>query len=123
MVLVDTSVWVRALSGKQPYRKHLDELLTAESVLAHDFVYGELLVGDSGGRTKMLSDYTLFSRAPTVSHVEVADLVRMRRLHGRGMGWIDAHLLASSLVSNAALYTADRVLHDLATSLGIAYAA
>lgn len=121
MVLVDTSVWVRALSAKQPYRDKLDELLATESVLAHEFIYGELLVGDAGGRAKTLSSYAHFTRAPTVPHAEVASLVRTRRLFGRGIGWIDAHLLASSLVSGASLYTSDGPLHELAEILGIAY--
>jgi predicted nucleic acid-binding protein len=121
VVLVDTSVWVRALSGKQPYRDNLDELLATESVLAHEFVYGELLIGDPGGRAKALTSYALFAQAPTVPHAEVASLVRARRLYGRGLGWIDAHLLASTMVSRSALYTADAPLQELAASLGVAY--
>jgi hypothetical protein len=113
--------WVRALAGKQPYRDNVDELLATESVLAHEFVYGELLTGDAGARAKTLINYALLIYAPTVPHAEVADLVRARRLYGRGIGWIDAHLLASSLVSRSALYTADGPLHDLAAALGFAY--
>lgn len=85
MVLVDSSVWVRALSGKQPYRDHLDALLADESVLGHELVYGELLVGDPGGRATVLGTYALLTRAPTVPHEEVVSLVRVRRLYGRGM--------------------------------------
>jgi predicted nucleic acid-binding protein len=43
MVLVDTSIWVRALSGQQPFRDRLDELLADECVIGHELVYGELL--------------------------------------------------------------------------------
>ena len=118
---MDTSVWVRALSGKQPYRDHVDELLATESVLAHEFVFGELLVGDPGGRAKTLASYELFMQAPTVAHAEVSSLVRARRLHGRGIGWIDAHLLASVIISRSTLYTADSALHAIAEMLGVAY--
>jgi predicted nucleic acid-binding protein len=121
MVIVDTSVWVRALSGRQPYRDQLDALLARENVLAHEFVYGELLIGDAGGRTNTLAAYALFTRAATVPHAEVINLVRERRLHGRGIGWIDAHLLASTLVSGGTLYTADRALRELAEEFDIAY--
>jgi predicted nucleic acid-binding protein len=122
VVLVDTSVWVRALAGKQPYRDNLDKLLATESVLGHEFVYGELLIGDAGARAKTLASYALFMQAPTVAHAEVVSLVRARRLYGRGIGWVDVHLLASSMVTRSALYTADGPLQELAESLGVAYA-
>jgi predicted nucleic acid-binding protein len=121
MVLVDTSVWIRALAGKQPHRDNLDELLAAESVLGHEFVSGELLIGDSGGRARILAAYALFAQAPLVQHAEVTALVQARRLHGSGIGWIDAHLLASSMASSATLYTADVPLRRVAEKLGVAY--
>lgn len=121
VVLVDTSVWIRALSGREPFRTAVDRLLADEMALAHDFVMGELLVGDTGGRSAMLSAYEHFTRAPTVTHSEAIELVRMRRLSGRGIGWVDAHLLASALVARAELYTADGPLKALAAELGIAY--
>jgi hypothetical protein len=58
-------------------------------------------IGDSGGRGKVLANYTLFSQAPLASHAEVVNLVRVRRLHGRGIGWVDTHLLASCLVGGS----------------------
>src|SRR6187399_2990030 len=106
MVLVDTSVWIRALAGTEPFRKELDELLSQDEVLGHDFVYGELLVGDRGGRAKVLAGYSLMHWAPAVPHEEVASLVRDRKLSGQGIGWIDAHLLAAALVQHASLWTA-----------------
>ena len=50
MVLVDTSIWIRFLAGTEPYAGELDRLLADDEVLGHDFVYGELLIGDRGGR-------------------------------------------------------------------------
>jgi hypothetical protein len=70
----------------------------------------------------MLTHYRRFSYVESVPHDEVVALVRARRLFGRGIGWIDAHLLASSLVSGAQLYTADVPLAGIARGLGIAYA-
>jgi predicted nucleic acid-binding protein len=122
MVLVDTSVWIRSLAGKQPFRSSVDRLLADERVLAHDLVYGELLVGDLGGRTAMLTAYARFNYAASVPHDEVVALVRARRLFGRGIGWVDAHILASSLVSPARLYTVDGPLATLARELGVAHA-
>ena len=54
MVLVDTSVWIRFLSNREPYASQLDELLAVEDVSGHELVYGELLIGDCGGRGKFL---------------------------------------------------------------------
>jgi predicted nucleic acid-binding protein len=122
MVLVDTSVWIRALSGAQPFRRHLDELLSRDDVLGHDFVYGELLVGDRGGRTQLLAAYAEMHWARSVSHEEVVSLVRRRKLHGLGMGWSDAHLLASALVEGAIFWTADDAMVGAARSLGLTLA-
>ena len=121
MVLVDTSVWIRFLSGRSPYATGLEALLSRGDVIGHDFVAGELLIGDKGGRKPLLADYALMHQAPVVPHREVVDFVRQRRLHGRGIGWIDAHLLASALVGRTSLWTADPRLADVATELGINY--
>jgi len=56
-----------------------------------------------------------------VSHAEVLAFVRERELNGRGIGWIDAHLLASALVAQVTLWTADAALATIARELGIAY--
>jgi predicted nucleic acid-binding protein len=119
MVLVDTSIWIRALSGAEPFRRHLDDLLSGDEVLGHDFVYGELLIGDRGGRTKLLAAYAEMHWARSVSHEEVVSLVRDRKLYGRGMGWIDAHLLSSALVERATFWTADDAVVGVAKALGV----
>ena len=121
MVLVDTSVWIRFLANRAPFAGKLDELLGGGEVCGHDLVAGELLIGDKGGRQLFLADYALMRQAPVVPHREVVEFVRHRRLHGRGIGWIDTHLLASALVSHMKLWTADPRLGDVARELGIDY--
>ena len=121
IVLVDTSVWIRFLSNRAPYAAQLEELLSRDEVCGHDFVYGELLIGDVGGRKQLLTDYEQMHRAPIVTHGDVVAFVRDRRLHGRGVGWIDAHLLAAALVGRLKLWTADPRLGNLANELGVAY--
>ena len=121
IVLVDTSVWIRFLSNRTPHATELDELLSRDEVSGHDFVYGELLIGDRSGRRQLLAAYEQMHHAPVVPHGDVVDFVRERRLHGRGIGWIDAHLLASALVARLKLWTTDRPLATLAKELGIAY--
>jgi predicted nucleic acid-binding protein len=120
-VLVDTSVWIRFLANRSPYATELEELLGRDEVSGHELVYGELLIGDTGGRMALLSNYDRIDRAPLVPHAEVVAFVHDRRLNGRGIGWIDAHLLASALVSRATLWTADLALAAIAADLGIAY--
>jgi predicted nucleic acid-binding protein len=120
-VLVDTSVWIRFLSNRASYGRGMEDLLRGGEVSGHDFVLGELLIGDKGGRKQLLADYVLMHQAPVVPHREVVEFVRQRRLHGRGIGWIDAHLLASALVGRLSLWTADPRLAAAATDLGVNY--
>jgi hypothetical protein len=121
IVLVDTSVWIRFLSNRAPHAVELDWLLSRDEVSGHDFVYGELLIGDRGGRGQLLGGYQQMHQAPVLPHSDVVAFVRERRLHGRGVGWIDAHLLASALVGRLKLWTTDSPLATVATELGIAY--
>jgi hypothetical protein len=125
MVLVDTSVWIRSLAGGAPYMAELDRLLGHDEVAGHELVYGELLIGglprNEGGRRKVLAAYELIHQAGSVPHHEVVAFARDRDLHGRGVGWIDVHLLASALVGRLELWTADRNLTAIAEELGVAY--
>lgn len=123
MVLVDTSIWIHFLAGRTPYAGALDRLLAADEVVAHDLVEGELLIGDGSTRRTLLSAYGEIHRAPTIRHDEVVELVRSRRLGHRGIGWIDAHLLASALVEPCRLWTADTNLAAVAHELRVAHAA
>ena len=121
MVLVDTSVWIRFLGNRAPWAAELDGLLARDEVAGHDLVYGELLIGDSGGRRDLLKSYELMHRLFSVPHAEVLVFVRAHRLQGRGIGWIDAHLIAATLVHRASLWTADEPLARLAAELQVAY--
>jgi predicted nucleic acid-binding protein len=121
MVLVDTSVWVRFLADKWPFAAELDELLGQQEAAAHDLIYGELLIGDPVGRGELLRAYRLMYRVADVAHDEVVEFVRTHKLYGRGIGWIDAHLLASCLVAGVPLWTADTRLFAVAGQVGVSY--
>ena len=121
MILVDTSVWIRFLADRAPYAQGLDKLLGLNEVAGHELVYGELLIGDCGGRRKLLTAHQQMYRASTIPHREVVDFVRDRNLHGRGVGWIDVHLLASAIVGRLNLWTADPRFAALAGQLGVLY--
>ena len=82
MVLVDTSVWIRFLGNRAPYAAEMDRLLGLEEVTGHELVYGELLIGDRGGRRKLLAAYERMHQTPLVSHGDVVAFVRDRDLHG-----------------------------------------
>jgi predicted nucleic acid-binding protein len=121
MVLVDTSVWIYFLAGREPYATGLDSLLGKDEVAGHELVFGELLIGDRGGRKKLLEAYQQVHQAAPVPHAEVVAFVRQRRLHGLGAGWIDVHLLASAIVGRYELWTADPRSASLAEQLNVAY--
>ena len=123
MVLVDTSVWIRALANQPPYVAELDRLLGLDEVTGHELVYGELLIGDRGGRRKLLAAYERMPQAAMVPHRDVVEFVRHRDLHGRGVGWIDVHLLASAIVGRYQLWTADPRFSAMADEFGVAYEA
>jgi predicted nucleic acid-binding protein len=119
MVLADTSVWIKFIANGAPYATELDRLLSVDEVAGHELVYGELLIGDRGGRRKLLTVYERIYQASFIPHLDVVAFVRDRDLHGRGVGWIDIHLLASAIVGRLRLWTADPRLAALANDFGI----
>lgn len=121
MILIDTSVWIRKWAGQPNFAAGLDGLLRQDQVGGHALVHGELLAGDTGGRAQALRDYEQLPWAPTLPHQDVVGIVRQRKLAGRGVGWIDLHLLAASLASGWAFWTADEHLASLAREMRIAW--
>jgi hypothetical protein len=116
MILVDTSVWIAHFrkSGSR-----LAELLSEALVLVHPFVVGELACGSLRNRARILSDLQALPSAVSATHEEVMRVIEERKLWGFGIGWIDAHLLASSLLLNCQLWTMDRRLVRAATGAGL----
>ena len=117
MTLVDTSVWVDHLRRGN---RALALLLEGDQVLTHPFVVGELACGRMRNRDEILGLLAKLPEAKVARHDEVLALVGRHRLCGRGIGWVDAHLLASSLLSHAPLLTLDRRLSEVAATVGIA---
>src|SRR5438093_3732513 len=123
MILVDTSVWIRFLANRAPYAAELDALLSRDEVVGHEFVYGELLIGDRGGRKKLLALYEQMRQASMAPHRDVVAFVRSRDLRGRGVGWIDIHLLASAILRRSQLCTANSKLRAVTKDGANAYEA
>jgi predicted nucleic acid-binding protein len=117
MVLIDTSVWVDHFRHTEGL---LQDLLAAGQVVTHPFVVGELSCGNLRHRHQILSLLQALPQARLASHEEVLHLVNSKTLYGKGLGWVDAHILASSLLSHTALWTKDRRLAAAATVLHIA---
>ena len=115
--LVDTSVWIDHLRRRN---ERLAELLGEGRVTCHEFVIGELACGAFKNRGEILALLGALPASPVAEHEEVVRLVEQRRLAGRGLGWIDMHLLASALLANCPLWTNDRALGAAATELGVA---
>lgn len=116
MILVDTSVWVQHLRKGD---ERLRSLLIEGQVLCHPFIVGEIACGALRNRREILSLLAALPPAPMAEHEEVLGLIESRRLHGRGIGWIDAHLITSALLSRSPLWTLDSKLRSVASSLGI----
>jgi predicted nucleic acid-binding protein len=117
VILVDTSVWIEHLRSRETT---LERFLNDGVVLAHPFVVGELSLGSLKRRGEVLDHLAELPEAPVAEHQEVRTLVERRRLHGAGIGWIDAHLLASALLAATSLWTLDRRLAAVVTRLGVA---
>jgi len=116
MVLVDTSVWVEHFQGKG---STLAGLLNETLVLVHPFVLGELACGNLRNRALILQDLGALSGALIATHEETLKLVEDCKLWGSGIGWIDAHLLASALLSHCELWTLDLRLKQAAAGAGV----
>jgi len=116
MILVDTSVWIEHLRAGSD---RLKTLLIDEQVLCHPFVLGELACGTLHKRREILSMLKALPEAHLLEHEEVLSLLEARRLHGHGIGWVDAHLLASTLLTGCTLWTFDKPLRRAAAALNV----
>jgi len=114
---VDTSIWVHHLSRGEP---RLIALLESGDVLCHPFVIGELACGRLGNRREILALLSALPQARVADHAELLHLIDEHRLYGRGLGWIDIHLLGSGLLSSCDLWTSDKALQEASRRLGIA---
>jgi hypothetical protein len=118
MILADTSVWISHF--RSPHL-HLQTLLSAELVLMHPFVIGEISCGNLPRRGEALGWLRRLPLVPMAGNQEVMELIERRRLWGRGIGWVDAHLLASALLTRCRLWSFDQQLQAAAHFLNIDY--
>ena len=117
MILVDTSVWVEHLRRGLP---RLAKLLQKGEVLIHPWVIGELACGNLRNRQQVLDLLQGLPAATVASDAEVLLLIEGEQLIGRGIGYVDAHLVAAARLSHCRLWTQDRRLAAVALEQGVA---
>ena len=117
MILVDTSVWIDHL---RLGNARLAELLEAGQVASHPFVVGELACGTLRQRTVVLELLAKLPATTAATNGEALAFIEARRLMGRGLGFVDVHLLASAVLDDAQLWSLDKRLDQAAHALGIA---
>jgi predicted nucleic acid-binding protein len=118
MILADTNVW------SKHFRESDAELishLNVGFVACHPFIIGELACGNLGNRGEILMLFQALPSTPIVETVEVLEFIENNSLMGRGLGYVDIHLLASAIIDNVLLWTFDRRLNQVAIELGVSY--
>ena len=118
MILADTSVWADHFNRTDPV---MTRLLQTRQILMHAFVMGELAIGNLPRRAESLAILCKLPVAAVSRHENVMQLIEDWQLFGCGLGFIDAHLLASVLLtSGAQLWTRDKALRKVARQLSLA---
>jgi len=119
MILVDTSIWIDHF---QSGNEGLVALLNGSQVSMHPFVLGELACGNLRQRKEILALLKDLPQATVAQDKEVLFFIEQHKLMGKGIGYVDAHLLAAGLLnSNTRLWTRDKRLGALANKLNIEY--
>ena len=119
MMLVDTSVWIDHFRQGDAA---LTTALEAGQVWMHSFVLGELACGNLRSRVEVLSLLQALRPMPLSTDKEVLFFIDQHELMGRGIGYVDVHLLASARLGGTLLWTRDKRLHAVAAEMGLAYA-
>ncbi len=118
MVLVDTSVWVNHLRKSD---KHLEKLLIKGDVVCHTHIIGELACGNIKNRKEIISLLRALPMASPIEFEEFLYFIEQNQLNGKGIGFVDIHLLASAQLSQIPLWTEDKRLMTAAIELDLKY--
>lgn len=99
----------------------LDSLLNEDHVFCHSFVIGELACGNLNNRVEILSLLQALPAAVHAEHEEVMHFIEKHSLMGKGLGYVDAHLLVAAVLTQAPLWTFDKKLQESSSRLGLSY--
>ncbi|WP_310450746.1 type II toxin-antitoxin system VapC family toxin [Sulfuritalea sp.] len=119
MILVDTSIWIDHLRSGSPA---LAALLQNEAVCTHDFVIGELACGNLRNRAEVLGLLQSLPRLSAATEDETLFFIEQQHLMGRGIGYVDTHLLAAAVIRNIPIWTKDKHLMAIAEEKAWAHA-
>ncbi|MGR3913673.1 MAG: PIN domain-containing protein [Gammaproteobacteria bacterium] len=120
MILADTSVWVDHLRGRNT--AVVERVLLGELMIMHPFVIGEIALGNFPHRAEVLARLKILPMAPLVPHAEILSFIERHRLMGRGIGYVDTHLLAATgAAAQTQLWTRDKRLARAAADLGLVH--
>ena len=118
-VLVDTSIWANHFRSSNT---HLEGLLDNTEVICHPLIIGELACGNINNRKEILSLLSALPMAPEVDFDEALEFIELNNMMGKGVGFIDVMLLASSRLAELPIWTNDKRLKEAAQGLYISYA-
>lgn len=113
-ILVNTSVWIDHLRTSSPT---LRRLLDNDLVVCHPLVIGEIACGNIRHRSEVLESLAVLPTAPSIDYEELLTFLETHKLFGQGLGWIDVHLLASTMLQQVTLWTLDQSLRQAARKL------
>lgn len=118
MILADTSVWIGHLRALNP---QMENLLTRGKIVMHPFVVAEIALGSLKNRRQKLGAMDMLRKVKVAQMSEVRRMIEANGLYAKGIGLIDAHLIASCLLTpGTQLWTRDAALEKVATALGVA---
>jgi len=118
MILVDTNVWVNHFNDTDA---ELVTNLNIGSVACHPYIIGEIACGKLQKRKQILNLFESLPSAPVLEPEEIVAFIEARKLMGKGLGYVDMHLLASTVLAGLKLWTEDRKLKREAEILGVSY--
>jgi predicted nucleic acid-binding protein len=118
MILVDTSVWIDYFRNEN---KLLNLLLLNGAVVMHEFILGELAIGNFKNRRAILDLLNSIPKVTKITHDELLFFVERNTFFGKGVGFVDLHILGSTKLEGIKIWTLDKRLNNLASSLDLDY--
>ena len=118
MILVDSSVWIDHFRTEN---RLLSRLLLQGAVVMHEFILGELAIGNFNNRKAILSLLDSIPKLSKLTHDEFIYFLEQNLFYGKGVGFVDIHLLGSTKLAGVKIWTLDKRLHELAESLNLIF--
>ncbi|NIP37653.1 MAG: PIN domain-containing protein [Candidatus Dadabacteria bacterium] len=118
MILAHTSVWIDYFRSSN---SHFSDLLENDRIICHELVIGELACGNLKNRKEILRLLNNLRNIEPASFHETLYFIEENKLMGKGLGWVDVSLLASTIINDCILWTMDKRLSSAAKKLKVNY--